>query len=122
MKDDLKQLLFYLEAADAKLTSARSWGWFDMFAGGFISSMVKRGRMDEASEALKTARIYLIELSAKYPTLDLNIPGFDSKKGKVVDIFFDNIFSDATNQNRIEELGSQLKQVIAKVKVEIANI
>lgn len=59
MKDDLRQLLSYLETADAKFVSARSWGWFDMIAGGLISSMVKRGRMKEAQDALRVAGEYL---------------------------------------------------------------
>ena len=37
-----------LRRADRSLSSASSWGLWDMFGGGFLSTMMKHGKMDDA--------------------------------------------------------------------------
>lgn len=37
-----------LRAAQENLSSAKNWGLWDMFGGGFISTVVKHSKMDRA--------------------------------------------------------------------------
>ena len=48
--------LEHLYRARDLLHSARNWGAFDILAGGFISSLIKRGKMSDAQDELDAAR------------------------------------------------------------------
>ena len=54
-----RRALTSLETAADALGSASNWGLFDILAGGIISSLVKRSRLDDAEEALGRARAAL---------------------------------------------------------------
>ena len=45
-----------LRAAQDNLNSAKNWGIWDMFGGGFISTMVKHSKMDQAKQNMEEAR------------------------------------------------------------------
>ena len=45
-----------LQAAQDKLDSANNWGIFDMLGGGFIASLVKHSKMDEAKADMEDAK------------------------------------------------------------------
>ena len=45
-----------LSAAQVNLNSAKNWGIWDMFGGGFISTMVKHSKMDQAKQNMEEAR------------------------------------------------------------------
>ena len=44
-----------LSDACDKLSSAKKWGIFDMLGGGFIASMIKHSRMEDAAQLLRRA-------------------------------------------------------------------
>ncbi len=50
------QALRSLYAAREKLGSARNWGIYDMFGGGFISTMIKHSKMEDASGLMEQAK------------------------------------------------------------------
>ena len=41
-----------LRRADRSLSSASSWGLWDMFGGSFLSTMMKHGKMDDAQREI----------------------------------------------------------------------
>ena len=45
-----------LQNAREKLDSAKNWGIWDMVGGGFVSSLIKHSRMDDAQEYMEEAR------------------------------------------------------------------
>ena len=47
-----------LDYAIARLTSAQSWGRYDILTGGAMASWAKRTRMDQASQAASSAGIH----------------------------------------------------------------
>ena len=63
--------LQHLYQAKTSLKKARNWGLFDIFAGGFISSIIKHKHIDNAQE-------------------EIRIDTF----AKVTDYLLDNFFSD----------------------------
>ena len=52
-----------LRAAQKELESARNWGLVDLFGGGFISSMLKQGKMNTAQNHMEQARYDLQNFS-----------------------------------------------------------
>lgn len=51
-----ERALSSLESAAEKLSSARNWGLFDMFGGGFISGMMKHSRINDATIYMENAK------------------------------------------------------------------
>lgn len=99
-------LISSLESALDSLSSAKSWGLYDMVGGGLISSLAKHGHLDTAEETLKDASEKARKLSmelkdlTEFPEIEsLNIDSFS----RTFDIFFDNIFSDFAIQSQIDE-------------------
>ena len=45
-----------LKNAREKLDSAKNWGIFDIVGGGFVSSLIKHSRMDDAQEYMEEAK------------------------------------------------------------------
>lgn len=88
-----------------KLGSARKWGVVDIFGGELISSLVKHGKMNDASDAVSRLEEDLNDFQKELLDLDrelddYKIPSFGSK---FLDIAFDNIFSDWSNQRKIKK-------------------
>lgn len=118
--------LAVVDEALVNLNSARNWGIFDMLGGGFISSMIKRGKIKEA-EALfgelesslksleKETRDVQISLSEHVETSDLMI---------FFDVVFDNIVVDWMVQSdikkNIEKLYA-LRESLEKLKGELLS-
>ena len=46
-----------LREAQDNLNSAKNWGIWDMFGGGFISTMAKHSKMDCAKRKYRTGKI-----------------------------------------------------------------
>ena len=67
-----ERALTSLKAAQAKLNSARNWGFFDMIGGGFFSSLMKRSQMDGASECMERAKQDLKRLRKELG--DIHVP------------------------------------------------
>ncbi len=44
----IEETLGHLSRAQDYLSSAGNWGLYDMIGGGFISTMIKHGKMNEA--------------------------------------------------------------------------
>ena len=71
-----------LRRADRSLSSASSWGLWDMFGGGFLSTMMKHGRMDDAQREIEQARACLRRFSREVAdvsgveALDIDVGGF----------------------------------------------
>ena len=52
----IEETLGHLSRAQDYLSSAGNWGLFDMIGGGFITTMIKHGKMNEAERAMAAAR------------------------------------------------------------------
>ncbi len=106
------------------LDSARSWGIFDIFGGGLISSLAKHSKMDDAAEYIEEAKADLMAFSdelddiQEYANIDLSTGDFWG----FADWFFDGLFSDWVMQDRINEARSQVQNAIRKVDSIISRL
>ncbi|MDM8300656.1 hypothetical protein [Collinsella tanakaei] len=112
------EALEHLYRARDLLHSARNWGAFDIFAGGFISSLVKRGKMSDAQDELDDARGALARLSRELRDID-GIGGLDLAGGGLsfaADVFFDNAFFDLYVQGQIDDARYHVNRAIKQVE------
>lgn len=112
-----ERALSSLYVAQDKLKSARGWGMFDLFGGGFISDLMKHSRMDEASRSMEEAKHHLqifkkelADVNGNF-NLRLDIGGFLS----FADFFFDGLVADYLVQSKIANARKQVDNAIVKV-------
>ena len=107
-----------LRRADKSLSSAGNWGIWDMFGGGFLSTMIKHGKMDDAQREIEQARACLRRFSREVAdvsgveALDLDVGGFL----QFADYFFDGFVADWMVQSKIRSAQQQLRQAIRQVE------
>ena len=109
--------LYYLEKAKKSLGSARGWGLYDMFAGGFFSTMFKHSSMNKAEGYLKDARTALREFNRELDDVDEMID-FSYNKTDILtfaDYFADSFLVDFLMQGRIKDAVRNVEDTIQKV-------
>ena len=100
------------------LDSAEGWGTWDVLGGGMITDMMKYSRLDDAQQFMyqlqRALRCYRRELAdvAALHIEDFRPEGFT----QVLDIFFDNIFSDWAVLDRIGRSREQVKTLGRQVE------
>ena len=107
-----------LQEAYRSLDSAKGWGIYDIVGGGFISSLIKHSKMDEAQEYLQEARCDLSRFESELQDLDrfenINLETQDFLG--IADLLFDGLLADALMQSRINEARSQVRTAIRRVE------
>ncbi len=111
-------LIEVLEEAKKEFESAKSWGTLDMFGGGVMSSMIKRGHIENANRVLNEVQ-YLVK-SFKKELNDVNV-SLDMKYvsgdfSDMTDIFFDNFFSDIMVQDKINNALNNVNRTLRVVE------
>ena len=84
-----------LRNAQDNLNSAKNWGLWDMFGGGFISTMAKHSKMDRAKQNMEQARCDFLSFA---------------------DWFFDGFVVDWMVQDRINQASRQVAEAIRRVE------
>lgn len=113
-----EKALYSLREAQNNLQSARNWGIFDMFGGGFITDIIKHSKLGNASTYMENAKydlqVFQRELRDVYINLDMRIDvgGFLC----FADFFFDGIVADYLVQSRIGEERRQVESAIRQVE------
>ena len=111
------------EAADA-LDSASRWGLFDLVMGGFIASLVKRSRLDDAEGALERARADLRAFTREVRDVRA-IEELRVGVGPVastLDVLLDNPFVDLYVQKRIDDAQDSVEAAISATKTVLARL
>lgn len=119
-RDVAREVLTLLNEVEKHLKSARNWGYYDMLGGGFLTSLIKHGKIDKAEVLLNKVRNKLNQLQQELGDVDLDlVPQVDiSGFTRFMDIAFDNIVFDWMTQSKIQE---SLKDV-ANIAAEVARI
>ena len=110
--------LEHLHRAEEYLHSAGNWGAFDIFAGGFLSSMVKRGKMSRAQDELESARDALADFVRELRDVE-GAGGWGIETGGFVgaaDVFLDNPFVDLYVQGQIDDARYRVNRAIRQVE------
>ncbi len=113
-----KNVLESIDLALEKLNSAKGWGIFDIFGGGFLTSIIKRDKLKEVNSILYKIDGDLDILSKELRDINYEMPfGFsDSFLDDAFDVFFDNIFTDIRVQTEISDTIKKLKVLWGQVK------
>ncbi len=107
-----------LRSAQKHLNSARNWGMYDMFGGGFISTMIKHSKMDDAKADMEQARYDLRSFSRELQDVERNID-LDIETGDFLsfaDWFFDGFAADFMMQSRINQARQKVDEAIRRVE------
>lgn len=119
-KTAAKRVLSLLDDVEKQLKSAKNWGVFDLLGGGFLSSVIKHGKIDKAEALLTMVKKELVVLQKELGDIDLSmdpslrITNFD----RFLDIVLDNMISDWMTQSKVND---SLKEVV-RVKEEINRV
>lgn len=111
------------KAADA-LESASSWGVFDIFLGGGLTSAMKHARINKAQTALGEARAYLRAFTRELS----DVSAIDDLRVDVggllaaVDIFIDNPFVDIFVQRQIDDAQDNVNAAMQATKTVLSRL
>ena len=109
-----ERALSSLRNAQNELSSAKNWGLFDMLGGGFVSTLVKHGKMDNAKRYMEQAKYDLNSFSRELRdvnmSVNLNIDTHDFLT--FADFFFDGLVADYLVQSKIEDARRQVSDAI----------
>ena len=111
------------EAAD-QLDSARNWGLLDILGGGILTSLVKRSRLDGASEEVERAQRDL-EAFARELRDCSGVTGVDLRRSDMLELFdiaFDKSITDLFVQSRIEDARADVRRARARVQAILAEL
>ena len=113
-----------LKNAKEKLNSAGNWGLFDMFGGGFISTMMKHSKMNDAGQLMETAKADLKNFQKELK--DINIPlDLRMEVGSFLsfaDFFFDGFVADYLVQSKIADAKEQVSDAIFKIEQILSQL
>ena len=104
-----------LEEARDYLSSARNWGIADILGGGFLTTLIKRGKMDDAERCLMRARNAMNRLAKELADL----PGARLEASdflEFADYFFDGAIADFLVQSRIKRTLEQTEEAMRRVR------
>ena len=110
--------LHSLRAAQDNLNSAKNWGLWDMFGGGFISTTIKHSKMDDAKRNMEQAKYDLRNFSRELRDVSMSY-NLDIETGDFLsfaDWFFDGFIVDWMVQDRINKARSQVAEAIRRVE------
>ena len=107
-----------LKSAQEKLNSASSWGIWDMFGGGFLATMMKHSKIEDAQSHMDDAKYYLKVFQDELKDININfLPRIDIEALlSFADFFFDGILSDYLVQSKISETKAHVAETITKVE------
>lgn len=110
--------LYSLKRAQEKLNSASSWGVFDIFGGGLLSTVIKRSKMDDAKYLMEEAKNDLKQFQKELG--DINVPlDLRMEVGSFLsfaDFFFDGFIADYLIQEKIIDAKNQVADAIYEVE------
>ena len=113
-----------LDEAAEQLDGARNWGLLDILGGGLLTSLVKRSRLDGASEAVGRAQRDL-EAFARELRDCSGVTGVDLRRSDMLELFdivFDNSITDLFVQSRIEDAREDVRRARARVAATLAEL
>lgn len=119
-----EQALESLYQVREKLSSAKTWGFLDMFGGGGFTSFIKHTKLKDASrlmeQAKKDLQSFQRELEDVSVNLDLkmNISGFLT----FADFFFDGLVADYLVQNKISNARQQVEDAIFQTETIVKQL
>ncbi|MEL3909162.1 MAG: hypothetical protein P1P64_09195 [Treponemataceae bacterium] len=106
-----KDVVNRLDNAISSLEKASTWGIFDLFSNGTLSSFIKREKIKEANDNIREISNSLNILNRELKDINMQLPAeiSDTMRDNFFDIWFDNIFNDMRVQGEIKDKLSELE-------------
>ncbi len=114
-----ERALSSLYAAYDELKRARNWGIVDILGGGLFTTLIKRGKMDNARRLMENARIDLQRFGHELNDVHMNLQ-MDGLIGFFD--YYDNFFADIFVQTQINDAGRQLEEAIYRVEEVLSRL
>lgn len=109
--------LYYLNNAQRYLGSAGNWGIMDLLGGGFISTLAKHSKLEDAKREMENAKYAVQSLKKELQDVgrieDININVGDFLT--FADFFFDGFVADWLVQSKIRDAERQVSQAINQI-------
>jgi hypothetical protein len=112
-----------LKQVENSLHSASNWGVYDMLGGGFISTMAKHSKIDEAKDEIDRTQSMLRKFHRDLKDVGSNA-NINIEIGSFLtfaDYFFDGLFADWSVQNRISDAEERVFETQRRVS-ELINM
>ena len=104
-----------LYEAQNQLRKARNWGIYDIIGGGFISSLIKHSKIDNARSCIERAKYDLqcFNRELRDVSYDINVD-----VGDLLTFFdlMDSFFADLLVQSRIADASRRIEDAIWRVQ------
>ena len=104
-----------LYEAQNQLRKARNWGIYDIIGGGFISSLIKHSKIDNARSCIERAKYDLqcFNRELRDVSYDINVD-----VGEFLTFFdlMDSFFADLLVQSRIADASRRVEDAIYRVQ------
>lgn len=130
-KKAAQEVIATIDVATSSLKSASTWGIFDILGGGLFASLVKRDKIKDVNEDIQSVYYALNLLNRELKDIDEHFPTEISNTlgDNILDVYFDNIFTDLRVQGEIKqeltqlkELRSSISDLIQKLDLEIEEL
>ncbi len=111
-----------LYEAQNQLRKARNWGIYDIIGGGFLSSLIKHSKIDNARTCVERAKydlqVFNRELQDVSYNLDFDMGGFltffDMMDSFLADILVQSRISDASR--KVEDAIYRVQDILRRLK------
>lgn len=115
-----EKVLADIDGALNQLKRAKNWSMWDLFGGEFMTSWMKRRRMQDAEDYLSRLCNHLKELSDELQDVDHEqIASIDFSPSRAFwDLIFDNVFTDYKVHQEIKDAIYDLE----KLRIEIEQL
>ena len=110
-----KKLIREVSYAKDELKNAKNWGILDIVGGDMMSSIVKHNKIKKANDKFYKIIELISSFNKELGDIKLNNISF-STITVTLDLFLDNIFTDISVQNKINDALNSIEEV--KIKVE----
>lgn len=109
-KDAANEVIMRIDNATISLNKALSWGKWDVVAGEFLTSLIKRKKISKANRDILQISVSLKSLRKELADVNMKLPESvsDTISDKFLDLWFDNIFTDIRVQREIRASLGQL--------------
>lgn len=110
-----RRLLIEVNEAEEYLRSAKSWGIFDIAGGDIVSTIAKHNKINKANDKFEKIGYLISKFNKEIEDVNLNNVSF-STTTMTLDLFFDNIFTDISVQNKINDSIDNMESLKRKVE------
>lgn len=116
-----RALLRVANLAKDSLNSAKNWGIFDIAGGDMLSSIAKHNKINEAEDQFRKVSSLISRFNKELG--DIQFEGLSFSTTTIAfDIFFDNIFTDFSVQNKINSSLDNVRNLIRRVEGILATL